>query len=63
MITLNSSVIAGVSYSEWSRSLVVYFRSGRAYTHLGVPVEVYRGLIEAESAGRFYNAYIRGRYR
>jgi hypothetical protein len=63
MIELNSSVIEGVDYDETAQRLTVYFRGGRAYDHPGVPVAVFLGLLTAVSAGRFYNAQIRGRYR
>ena len=38
------------------------FRSGELYTYLGVPTEVYEGLLAAESKGRFFQAHIRDQY-
>ena len=63
MIPLNSSVIAGISYQEWTRTLVVHFHSGRSYSHPGVPPQIVSGLLHASSAGQYYNAHIRGHYR
>lgn len=63
MIPLNSSCIRSVAYNPATRDLDVIFHSGRRYTHPGVPVSVYLGLINASSAGRYYNDHIRGRYR
>jgi hypothetical protein len=62
LISLNSSCILAVGYDESTGDLDVRFPSGRIYTHHGVPLEVYRGLINASSVGRYYNANIRGRY-
>lgn len=63
MITLNSSCIRAVGYDPFTGDLDVLFQSGRTYTHPGVPVAVYLGLVNATSPGNYYNTYIRGRYR
>jgi hypothetical protein len=53
-----------VDYDAWSKVLSIQFTSGVIfYSFFGVPVEVYYGLISASSAGKYYNHYIRGRYR
>lgn len=61
LIPVDSSAIAAIGYS--SGTLIVVFRSGRRYDHPGVPVELFLDLLHAESKGRFYNAFIRGRFR
>ena len=38
------------------------FRSGRSYTLYGVPPHHYLGLLNASSAGWYFNAYLKGRY-
>ena len=64
MIYLNSSAILCVDYDAWSQVLSIQFTSGVIfYSFYGVPVEVYYSLISASSAGKYYNHYIRGRYR
>jgi len=38
--------------------LQVVFTSGRVYCYQGVPPEVFRGLLEAESKGQYMRAHI-----
>ena len=60
-IAVNSSVIRAVGYD--GSTLAIEFHTGRVYDHPGVPYSVYAGLMEASSVGRYYNRYIRGRFR
>jgi hypothetical protein len=61
MIQVSSSAIRAIGYDGYT--LAVEFHSGRIYDHPGVPYEVYAGLMQASSKGRYYTRYIRGRYR
>jgi hypothetical protein len=64
MIYLNSSAIQCVDYDSWSQVMSIQFTTGVIfYSFYGVPASVYYGLIGAPSAGKYYNHYIRGRYR
>ena len=38
------------------------FRSGRSYTLHGFPERHYHGLLNADSPGAYFNAYLKGRY-
>ena len=60
MPLLKSSCIYRAEYSEGS--LLLTFRNGRTYTLLGVPIEYYQGLLTAKSPGRYFNAFLKGRY-
>jgi len=60
---LDSSSLASVGYDPRSRTLEVEFRIGRVYRYFDVPPARYRGLLDAESAGRFLNTRIKGVYR
>jgi hypothetical protein len=60
MPILNSSCIYSAEYSFGT--LYLTFNSGRSYTLRGVPERLYRGLINSSSPGRFFNAYLKGRY-
>lgn len=60
MVRVDSSVIRAVGYS--GGRLVIEFHSGRTYEYHNVPYSVFVGLINASSAGAYYNAYIKGRY-
>ena len=58
-----STAISAVGYNPWSRQMDIWFTSGGPYTFYGVPSWIYEGLMSAPSMGRYYNLYIRGRYR
>ncbi len=58
MIPVESSMVDSVGYDEERRLLQVVFTSGRVYCYEGVPPEVFRGLLEAESKGRYMRAHI-----
>ena len=62
MPSLNSSAISFVRYDATSGELRITFSSGGTYTYFGVPPEVYDGLMNADSAGRYFHAVIRPRY-
>ena len=59
---LRSTAIAAASYETDTETLEVEFVNGRSYTHEGVPLDVYEGLVSAGSPGSFYNAAIKGQY-
>jgi hypothetical protein len=50
---VESSMLAAVGYDEALQALVVLYNSGKAYQYLRVPPDVYLGLREARSKGRF----------
>jgi lysyl-tRNA synthetase class 2 len=63
MPMLESSVVAFVRYDNRRRHLIVGFRGrARPYRYESVPGRVYRELLTAESAGRYFNASIRDHY-
>ncbi|PYK14700.1 MAG: KTSC domain-containing protein [Verrucomicrobia bacterium] len=55
-VTLESSAIEAVSYDETKRTLDVEFREGHSYRYRHVPEFVYHALLNADSAGAFWNA-------
>jgi hypothetical protein len=55
-VSLDSSAIEAVRYDEKKRTLDVQFREGDSYRYMHVPEFVYRALLNAESAGAFWNA-------
>jgi len=60
---VESSVMSFVHYDEVAAELHVLFNSGKAYVYYGVPRKVYDALMKAPSAGAYFNARIRDRYR
>lgn len=61
--SLDSRSLAAVGYDETSRTLEVAFVNGSVYQYHDVPAGVFAALLSAESAGRYFNAAIRTRYR
>lgn len=55
-----SSDLHSVGYAEGV--LHIRFNSGGTYQYSGVPERVFRGLMAAQSHGRFFHANIKGRY-
>lgn len=59
---VESSMIAAVEYHPEDETLDVHFHSGHAYRYHEVEPEVYEGLMEAESKGRYFLGSIRDFY-
>lgn len=61
---LTSSMIASCQYNTDTHQLSVTFSgSGKVYrSNAPVPQSIFDALVDAESAGKFYNASIKGRY-
>ena len=60
--TLSSTLIARIAYDEEARTLRISFRNAALYCYFDVPAREYEALKAAPSAGRYYNARIKGRY-
>jgi len=59
-----SSVIRHIHYKPDLAELSVWFAgSGRRYKFFDVPQQLYEGFRDAPSRGRFFNEFIRGRFR
>lgn len=59
---VESTAISAIDYDPQRAKLVVRFQSGEHYVYVGVPGEVHRSFVEADSKGRFFQAEIRDRY-
>ena len=57
-----SSNIAAVGYLDDSNSLEVEFTNGSVYRYSGVPDQVYRDLLKANSIGKFFNINIKNKF-
>jgi hypothetical protein len=62
MDTPASTAVRAIRYDAERRRLVVRFEDGDEYAFVGVPGEVHRSFIQAESKGRFFAEEVRGRY-
>lgn len=56
---VSSSNIASVGYDAMSEILEVEFNNGTVYQYCNVPERLYNGLMEADSKGRYFDAYIK----
>jgi lysyl-tRNA synthetase class 2 len=59
---VESAAIREIDYDAERTKLLVRFMSGEQYVYVGVPGEVHRSFLEADSKGRFFQAEIRDRY-
>ena len=59
---VESSNIKAVKYDAKEEALFVVFTNGGHYAYSNVPQEVYDGLLEADSAGKFFHASVRSTY-
>jgi KTSC domain len=62
-ISLDSTLLAWVSYLPDLRLLRVGLRTGQDYEYFDVPAHTYSGLLASESKGRYYNLQIRNNFR
>ena len=57
-----SSLVASVGYVPEYKVLEIEFQDGRSYQYFGVHERIYKGLMAAESRGRYFNERIRDAY-
>ena len=57
---VSSSALRSVGYDEEQQILEIEFTNGAVYRYFDVPAEVYRGLMGAESHGRYFHQHVRG---
>lgn len=58
----NSSVLESCEYNDNKEDLRVTFRSGTVWTYQKVPINVYRGLADADSPGKYFGEHVRGKF-
>ncbi len=63
MTNVDSSNVESIGYDENSLTLQVEFKNGGVYQYFDVPEELFIGLRDADSVGRYLNANIKGNYR
>ena len=57
-----SEAIRDISYDPQRAKLFVTFNDGDRYVYVGVPGDVHRSFLEADSKGRFFAHEIRDQY-
>ncbi|NYE20437.1 KTSC domain-containing protein [Microbacterium immunditiarum] len=61
-VSVESTVIAAVGYDASTAVLEIAFTSGDLYRYYAVPPSVHRGIMSADSAGRYFARHIRPVY-
>ncbi len=56
----DSSMLNACAYDDETNELTVQFSNGKIYIYEDCPIETYRELISAESAGRYFNSIKKG---
>jgi hypothetical protein len=59
---VESTAISDIKYDEDRAKLFVRFIDGDEYVYVGVPGEVHRSFVDADSKGQFFAFEIRDRY-
>jgi hypothetical protein len=59
---VESTAISEIDYDAERTKLLIRFQSGERYVYVGVPGEVHRSFVEADSKGRFFQLHVRDRY-
>ncbi len=61
--TVESDVIHAIGYDPEIQLLEIIFNDGRIYQYRGVPPEVFEGLKQADSKGRYFQENIRDEFQ
>jgi hypothetical protein len=61
MKPVNSTTIRRIGYVETTATLIIDFPSG-TYVFDGVPFDLHDKFMQADSPGKFFGTYIRGKY-
>lgn len=59
---VQSSMMTFVKYDDDACELDITFTSGKTYRYLSVPLEIYDGLLDAQSKGEFFNDNIKDEF-
>ncbi len=57
-----STALHSAAYDDETQELTIRLATGRTYVYRGVPEIEYDRLVNADSAGRYYNRHIRDEY-
>lgn len=63
MVPISSSAISAAGYDLNTATMEIVFTNGGSYTFCGVPPDVFEGLVNAASAGTYYNQVIRDNFQ
>jgi hypothetical protein len=60
---VQSSNLLSVGYDRLNRVMEIEFNSGHVYQYFNVPEEIYIGLLNASSHGKYFHQHIRNAYQ
>jgi len=60
--SVSSTDISSIGYDEAIRTLEIEFQNGGVYQYFGVPYEVYVGLMNSGSYGKYFHSNIKDVY-
>lgn len=60
---VDSSNISSIGYDEGSNTLEIEFHGGAVYQYFDVPLNIYEGIMEAGSKGRYLVQHVKGHFR
>lgn len=58
-VAVRSSSLKAVAYNDATASLVVEFVNGNVYEYQNVPSHIFRGILTADSAGKYFNEMVK----
>lgn len=61
-VPINSSFIEALAYHELARVLEIKLKSGRRYTFMDVPKNIYEAFLASPSKGTFFNTIVKQNY-
>ena len=62
-VPVKSSLITHADYNEPAKTLTLHFADGARYHYADVPSLIYKELLHAHSAGKYFHTAIRGVYQ
>lgn len=61
-VHLDSSMLIYAEYDHDNKILIIEFKNNSEYKYIDVPVEIFDGLANASSAGKYFNSNIKDVY-
>lgn len=63
MVPCESSNIEGFGYNHKNQELLVAFKGAKVYKYYEVPEDIFKGLIDAESKGKYLNQNVKNSFK
>lgn len=60
---VESSNIESIGYDSQNQTLEIEFLNGSIYQYFDVPEQIYEGIMQADSHGKYLAANVKGYYR